>query len=145
MFVGCSESFASAELVAPFPMAYVLQALARQSEEIGGAARATLEYGFLASGVRHVVVCGHYGCRGDEDAPTTPEASQAMIVARCGAIQADEQIGPLLRRARVTMQTLWFKEASHDLYVCDFEGQPARYFEDADLASMSSRLEELSA
>lgn len=144
MFVACSESVASAELLAAFPAAYVLQTLARQPENLDAASRATLEYGVLASGVRHVVVCGHGGCWGDGGAPT-PEAGQALVVARCRAMQAEEQIGPVLRRARVTMQPLWFDEASQDLYACDFEGQPARWLVDAELASIFNRFDELSA
>ena len=54
MFVACSESVASAELLEAFPAAYVLQTLARPQEELDAASRATLEFGLVASGVRHV-------------------------------------------------------------------------------------------
>lgn len=144
MFVACSESVANVGLLAVFPAAYVLQTLARPPGEFDAASRATLEYGVLASGVRHIVVCGHSGCWGDGDAHT-PEASQALVVARCRAMKADEQIGPVLHQARVTMQALWFDEASHDLYACDFEGRPALCLADADLATMFNRFDEFSA
>ena len=144
MLVACSESVASTELLVAFPSAYVLQTLAHRPEELDTASRATLAYGVLASGVRHVVVCGHGGCRGDDCAPT-PEASQALVVARCRAMQADEQHGPVLRRAHVSMQALWIDDASHDLHVCDFEGRPARLLDDDDLAALFNRFDELSA
>ena len=144
MFVACPESVASAELLAAFPSAYVLQTLARRPGEFDAASSATVEYGVLASGVRHVVVCGHANCWG-EDGARTPEASQALVVARCRAMQADEQLGPTLRRAQVTLRALWFDDASHDVYVCDFEGLPSRRLQDGDLAGLINRLDEFSA
>ena len=144
MLVACSESIASAGLLTAFPSAYVLQTLAHGPEALDAASRATVVYGVLESGVRHVVVCGHGGCGGDDGAPT-PEVSQARVVARCRAMQADQQLGPVLRRAHVSMQALWLDDASGDVYQCDFEGRPARRLEDQHLAALFNRLDDLSA
>jgi len=144
MFVACSESAAAASLLAAFPTAYVQQTFTGLPRDLDTATRATLEYGVLVQGVLHVVVCGHESCRGDGDAPT-PEASQAALVVRCRALVDDAHTGPILRRARVTIRALWFEEASHDIYACDFEGRPASCMEDVDLAAMFTRFDELSA
>lgn len=142
MFVVCSESAASTELLAAFPTAYALQTLTQVSPDLDAAACATLEYGALGHGVRHVVVCGHHGCRGDGKA-LAPESSQALVVARCRALQEEAHTGPVLRRARVTMRALWFDESSHDVYACDFEGRPAKIMGDSELAAMFTRFDEL--
>jgi len=144
MFVACSESGAAASLLSAFPTAYVLQNLAGLPVGIDMGARATLEYGSLAQGVRHLVVCGHDSCLGDGDA-RTPEASQDVLVARCRALVEDLHTGPMLRRARVTMRALWFEEISQDIYACDFEGRPARRMEDVELAAMFASFDELFA
>ena len=144
MFAACSESVVSAELVAAFPTAYVLQTLGSLPRELDAATRATIEFGVLGTGVRHIVVCGHHRCKESEGA-LTPETSQAWVVARCRALQADEHIGPMLRRARVTMRALWLEDASRDLYACDFEGRPARCMGDEDLAAMFAGFDEVSA
>jgi carbonic anhydrase len=144
MFLACPESIASAALLAAFPAAYVLQTLAQPPQHLDTTWRDTFELGVLASGVRHIVVCGHQGCRGDGGV-ATPEASQALLVARCRAIQADEQVGPMLRSAGAKMEALWFEEATQDVYACDLEGRPARRLGDAELAATFTRFEELSA
>jgi hypothetical protein len=115
MFVACSESAAATSLLATFPTAYVLQTIMGLPLDLDTGARATLEYGVVAQGVLHVVVCGHQRCRGDGDAQTA-EASQAVLAARCRALVGDAQLGPILRRAHVTMRALWFEEASRDVY-----------------------------
>ena len=143
MFVACSESVASAELLVAFPAAYVLQTLAGRQGDSESALRTTLEYGVLASGVRHVVLCGHCGCWGDEGAPT-PEASQARVVARCRAMYGDEQLGAVLRRADVIIEALWFDEPARDVFACDLNGRPPRCLEDGDLAALFNRFDELS-
>ena len=144
MFAACSESAGSAELLAAFPTAFVLQTLGGVPRELDVATRATLEYGVLASGVRHVVVCGHHRCK-EPGGALTPAASQALVVARCRALQADEQLGPTLRRARVTMRALWLEDASRDLYACDFEGYPARIMGDDELAAMFASFDAVSS
>ena len=144
MFVACSESVAAASLLAAFSTAYVLQTLAGLPHDLDIAASATIEYGVLAQGVRHILVCGHDSCRGDGDA-RTPEASQAVLVARCRSLVYGAHTGPILRRAHVTMRALWFEEASHDIYACDFEGRPAKNMADVDLAAMFASFDELSA
>jgi hypothetical protein len=127
MFVACSESVTRAGLLAALPATYAVRTLASQPQGLDAAPRAALEYGLLASGVRHVVVCGHGGGRRDGGAPA-PEASQAPVVARCRAMQA-----------------LWLGEASHDVHACDFEGRATRCLGDADLAALFNRFDEFSA
>lgn len=144
MFAACSESVASAELLAAFPTAYVLQMLGGLPRELDEATRATLEYGVLANGVRQIVVCGHLRCK-EPGGALTPETSQAVVVARCRALQADDYIGPILRRAHVTMRAMWLEEASRELYACDFEGRPARCMGDDDLAAMFASFDEVSS
>lgn len=143
MFAACSESVATAELVAAFPTAYVLQTLGSLPRVLDAATRATIELGVLGTGVRQIVVCGHR-CNASEGALTS-ETSQARVVARCRALQADDDIGPMLRRARVTMRALWLDDDSRDLYACDFEGRPARRMDDEDLAGMFARFDEVPA
>jgi hypothetical protein len=143
MFVACSESAASAALIAAFPTAYVLQTLASPAHGLDVARRETLEHGVLGNGVRHIVVCGHDRCRGSHD--RTHAASQAWVVEQCRGLQVDERVGRMLRRAGVTMRALWLDEVSHDLYVCSFEGLPARVMEEADLAAMFHTFDELSS
>ena len=143
MFIVCSESLASSALVAAFPTAYVLQMLASAADDLDVATRATLEHG-LASGVRHLVVCGHHGCRASPG-EGTPQESQGRVVQRCRALHADEHLGPMLRRAGVTMRALWLDEPCHELYACSFEGLEARCMAEADLAAMFRSFDELSA
>ncbi len=144
MFAACSESVASAELLAAFPAAYVLQTLGGLPRELDEATRATLEYGVLGSGVRQIVVCGHHTCK-EPGGALTPETSQVLVVARCRALQADDHIGPILRRAHVTMRALWLEEASRELYACDLEGRAARWMGDEDLEAMFASFDEVSA
>ena len=144
MFVVCSESTAAASVLAAFSTAYALQTLTGVSHDLDIAASATLEYGILARGVRHIVICGHDSCRGDGDA-RTPEASQAVLVARCRALVDDAHMGRILRSAYVTVRALWFEQASHEIYACDFEGRPARCMDDVDLVAMFASFDELSA
>ena len=144
MFVACSESAATESLLAAFPTAYVLQTLAGGPLDLDSGARATLEYGAICQGVRHIVVCGHDSCRGDDHA-RTPEASQALLVARSRALVEDPLLGPMLRRARVTIRALWFDEVSSELYACDFEGRASKLMQDAELTAMFARFDELSA
>jgi carbonic anhydrase len=144
MFVACSESIASAAFVAAFPTAYVLQTLVGPPHDLDADTRATLEHGVLGEGVRHLVVCGHDGCRVAGGARASG-ASQRWAVDRCRALQADERMGRMLRRAGVTMRALWIDEASHEIYTCSFEGLPPRRMEAADLAAMFSALDEVSA
>ena len=122
----------------------MLQTLASATPDLDIGARATIEYGVLAQGVRHLIVCGHGRCRGDGDAQTAVE-SQDLLVARCRALLDDAYTGPILRRARVTMRALWFDEGSHDLYACHVEGRAARCMEDVELAAMFARFDELTA
>ena len=143
MFAACSESVVSTELVAAFPAAYVLQTLGGLPHAFDGETRATLELGVLWTGVRHIVVCGHHRCA-EPHVAHTPEASQASVVARCRALQVDGHIGPILRRAHVTMRALWVEEASRELYACDFEGRPARRMGDNGLAAMFASFDEAS-
>ena len=144
MFAVCSESIASTELLAAFPTAYVLQTLGGLPRELDAVARSILEYGVLGNGVRHIVACGHHRCR-EPGGSRTPETSQARITARCRALQADEHIGPMLRRARVTLQALWLEDVSRDLYACDLDGLATRCMTDEDLAEMFTAFDEASA
>ena len=143
MFAACSESVASAQLLAAFPTAYVLQTLGLP-RELDDVTRATLEYGVLVHGVRQIVVCGHHRCK-EPGGALTVEASQALVVARCRALQADAHVGPTLRRARVAMRALWLEEGSRDLYACDFEGRPPRCMGDEDLTAMFASFDEVSS
>jgi len=142
MFILCSESAASAEFAAAFPTAYVLQALGTIPIPIDDGTRATIEYGLFVRGVRHLVVCGHEGCHATERLLRTHRSDPAQVVAQCKALQRDELLGPILRRADVTMHALWFEELSRDVYACDFDGRPARRLDGQDALTLLASVDE---
>ena len=144
MFAVCSESVASAELLAAFPTAYVLQTLGSLPSDLDAVTRTIIEYGVVGNGVRHIVVCGHHRCR-EPGGSRTPETSQALIRSRCRALQADDHVGSMLRRARVTLRVLWIEELSRELYACDSDGLPPRLMGDEELAATFAAFDEASA
>lgn len=139
MFVVCSESAASSELAAAFPTACVLQTFADLVRPPDAEACAAIEYAIVFAGARHLVVCGHDGCRATGDA-ARPVTGQAHLLARCRALRAE--MGPLLRRARVTMHALWLDEVSRDVFRCDLDGHPAERISVQALAAMVSSSDE---
>lgn len=137
MFVLCSESSAAAELVSAFEPALVLQTFGGARTPADAGTRATIEYAVRERGVRHVVVCGHHGCRAAASSGQgSREATQADAVAQCLALRRDEHLGALFRTHGVVLRALWLDEPEGDVYACDIEGRRARLMDDQDFAAM---------
>ncbi len=143
MFVACSESAASTALIGAFPTAYVLQNMAGAPRELDALTRMTLEYGVLGQGVRHIVVCGHDGCRGC-DRNSELKESRDWAIERCHAMEADENVGEMLRRAGVTMQTLWLDEHSQDVHAFSLNGLRTERMSEAELVAMFRTFDKVS-
>jgi len=139
MFVLCSESHAAAAVVAACEPAMVLQILGGASSPLGSSAIATIEYAVKSRGVRHLVVCGHDGCRaGSASGRGDRAAMQAETARQCLDLGRDSHLAPLLRSHGVTLRALWFDEAEGDVYLCDVEGRSATLLDDRDFARMLS-------
>lgn len=140
MFVICSESHAAGELVAAFEPALVLQTFGGARTPSDAGTQATIEYAVRSRGVRHIVVCGHEGCRAvPTSGRSSREATQADAVAQCLALRRDEHLSALFRAHGVVLRALWLDEPEGDVYACDLEGRRAGLMGDQDFAAMLAK------
>lgn len=135
LFVLCSEDLAAASLASACDPTMVLQTLGGAKNPRDEATRATLQHAVRNAGVRHVVVCGHEGCKGIEGLDGDPrKSSQTALVAQCRALVADPQIGALLREHRVRVTSLWFDEPEGDVFHCSPDGDRVELMSDREFA-----------
>jgi hypothetical protein len=138
MFVLCSEDHAAAAFLAACEPAIVLQTFGGAGAAVDSATRATFEAAVRLRGVRHVVVCGHSGCRAvTVDAGVDPRmAAQAETVAQCRRLWRDPAVGAVLRDHGVTMRAIWFDEDEGDIFSCDMEGRSPTLVSDGDFVEL---------
>ncbi|KAF5321501.1 hypothetical protein D9619_001508 [Psilocybe cf. subviscida] len=83
MFLGCSDNPYRPEDVFNAPLGSIISHtnIANQYKSKDSSAKAAVDYAVESAKVQHIIVLGHYGCKGVEDAITRPPTLSRLIKA----------------------------------------------------------------
>jgi len=83
MFLGCSDNPYRAEDIFNMPPKSIISHtnIANQYQSKDSSVKVAVDYAVESAGVQHIIVLGHYGCKGVEDAITRPPTLSRLIKA----------------------------------------------------------------